>query len=147
MKQLVIRGMEEKDMGQVVQIERVSFSFPWSEVSFSKELYKPHSIPKVAVVGDKVVGYVCAECVVDEGHVLNLAVHPDFRKMDIATSLVSHIIEELKLKGCKFLYLEVRASNQVARRLYEGFGFKVVGVRKNYYAGPVEDGVIMMFQM
>lgn len=139
--------MKVGDIESVVRIERTSFSFPWSEVSFSNELYKPRSIPKVAVLDEAVVGYLCAECAADEGHILNLAVRPDFRRMNVATSLVENIIEEMRRRICRFIYLEVRASNDIAKSLYEGFGFRIIGVRKKYYVGPTEDAVIMMLEI
>jgi len=139
--------MKEEDIAAVVAIEKTSFSLPWSETSFAKELYRPRSIPKVAVLDDTIAGYICIDYVVDEGHILNLSVHPDYRKRNIATALVEDAIEELKTKACRFIYLEVRASNYTARKLYKSFGFSVIGNRKNYYVGPVEDAVIMMLEI
>ncbi len=149
MERLIIRGMTEKDIQAVTEIERMSFSTPWSAASFYNEIYNPHSTAKVAVVEEacsvqRVVGYICANQVSDEGHILNLAVHPDFRKKGIAKNLVKDILEDLKETTCRFLYLEVRISNYPARKLYEGFGFNIVGIRKGYYNEPKEDAVIMM---
>lgn len=147
MEELTIRLMQESDLPSVVAIERISFSTPWSETLFFNELYKQCSIPKVAVIGDRIAGYICANHVADEGHILNLAVHPDFRGKGIAKILVKHSLEELKENACRFLYLEVRVSNNAARKLYEGFGFSVVGTRKIYYTEPNEDAVIMMLRL
>ena len=147
MNRILIRLMKEEDIAAVVAIEKTSFSLPWSETSFAKELYRPRSIPKVAVLDDTIAGYICIDYVVDEGHILNLSVHPDYRKRNIATALVEDAIEELKTKACRFIYLEVRASNYTARKLYKSFGFSVIGNRKNYYVGPVEDAVIMMLEI
>lgn len=147
MKQILIRNMWEEDLQSVSRIERMSFSLPWSETSFFNEIHKPRALSKVAVLDDKVVGYMCAEHIADEGHILNLAVHQDYRKMGIATALVENILEELKINACRFLYLEVRDSNYIAKRLYQGFGFKIVGTRKNYYVAPIEDAVIMMLEI
>jgi ribosomal-protein-alanine N-acetyltransferase len=144
---LTIMAMQESDLPSVVAIERLSFSTPWSETSFLDEIYKHHSTAKVSVAGERVVGYICANQIADEGHILNLAVHPDFRRKGIANTLVKNIIEELKENACRFLYLEVRASNNAARKLYEGFGFSVVGARKAYYTEPKEDAVIMMLRL
>ncbi|HBG92028.1 MAG TPA: ribosomal-protein-alanine N-acetyltransferase [Nitrospiraceae bacterium] len=146
-KGLTIRTMQESDLPSIVKIERLSFSTPWSETSFFNEIYKQRSIPKVAVIDDRIAGYICANHVADEGHILNLAVHPDFRGKGIANTLVENILEELKENACRFLYLEVRASNNAARKLYEGFGFSVVGTRKEYYTEPKEDAVIMMLRL
>ncbi len=147
MKDFLIRDMKENDVAVVAGIEKISFSLPWSETSFYNEIHKPRTLPKVAVINESVVGYVCSEYVGDECHILNLAVHPDYRKQGIANALVEYILEELKLKACRFLYLEVRASNYVAKKLYQSFGFKIVGTRKNYYVAPVEDAVIMMLEI
>jgi len=146
-KGLTIRAMRESDLPSVVAIERLSFSTPWSETSFFNEIYKRHSTAKVFVAGERVIGYMCANQIADEGHILNLAVHPDFRGRGIANTLVKNILEELKENACRFLYLEVRASNNVARKLYEGFGFSIVGTRKEYYTEPKEDAVIMMLRL
>jgi ribosomal-protein-alanine N-acetyltransferase len=136
--------MHEQDIPSVAQIEQNSFPTPWSTNSFFSEIHKSRSIAKVAVLDGTVIGYICAEHVLDEGHILNLAVHPDYRRMRIAECLVKNIVEALKLKKCRFLYLEVRASNLTAQRLYKGLSFKFIGVRKNYYLAPEEDAAIMM---
>ncbi len=147
MSRISIRRMSEADVRSVVEIEKASFSLPWSETSFLKEVYKPRSIPKVAILDGILVGYMCVDYVMDEGHILNLGVHPGYRKRGIASALVEDAMEELKLKACKFVYLEVRASNYAAKKLYQSFGFRIVGTRKNYYVAPVEDGVIMMLEI
>ncbi len=147
MRQVSIRDMQEQDIPFIIDIERMSFSTPWSETSFLNEIYKPRSVAKVVISDERVVGYACIELVADEGHILNMAVHPDYRKTGIAASLVEKIIEESKLRACRLLYLEVRASNYIAKKLYEGFGFKIVGVRKKYYVAPEEDAVIMLLEI
>jgi ribosomal-protein-alanine N-acetyltransferase len=144
MKDLEIRNMEEKDITQVMQIERVSFSTPWSEISFYKELHKTRTILKVAALHEVIVGYTVGEYVIDEGHILDLAVHPRYRLMHVATMLVENILREFNSLLCRFIYLEVRASNYAALRLYRNMGFGIVGTRKWYYVAPKEDGVIMM---
>jgi len=144
---ITIRTMQESDLPSVVAIERLSFSTPWSETLFFNEIYKQRSIPKAAVINNRIVGYICANHVADEGHILNLAVHHDFRRRGIAKTLVENILAELKENACRFLYLEVRASNNAARKLYEGFGFNIVRTRKAYYTEPKEDAVIMMLRL
>lgn len=135
--------MREGDIPHVVQIERLSFPTPWSETSFLNEIYKLRSLARVAIFDEVIAGYLCAEQVLDEGHILNLAVHPDFRGMGVAKVLVKQVMEEMRQKGCRVLYLEVRSSNAIAKRLYERFGFRVIGTRKRYYVTPEEDAIIM----
>ncbi len=147
MEGLIIRELLEHDLPEVVGIENISFTTPWSETLFFNEIYKQRSIAKVAIIGEKIVGYICANYVADEGHILNLAVHPDFRGKGIAKTLVKNILGDLKETDCRFLYLEVRDSNNAAKELYGGFGFKVVGTRKKYYNKPEEDAVIMSLRL
>lgn len=147
MRHVEIREMREADLATIVEIENISFSTPWSSYSFKKEIYKPYSIPKVAVINNRIVGYICVERIIDEAHILNLAVHPDFRKMGIGSLLVSNILDELRTTGCRYVYLEVRASNVAAKKLYERFGFEVIGIRKHYYIHPEEDAYVMMLEL
>ena len=147
MEGLIIRELLEHDLPDVVGIENISFTTPWSEILFFNEIYKQRSIARVALIDKRVIGYICANYVADEGHILNLAVHPDLRRKGIAKTLVENILEELKETDCRFLYLEVRASNNAARELYEGFGFSVVGTRKKYYNKPEEDAVVMSLRL
>ncbi len=101
---------------------------------------------KVAKKDGRVVGYVCGSRVIDEGHILDIAVHPEYRRLGIASALVSLMIERLREEECRFIYLEVRASNVNAKKMYEKFGFEVIGTRKDYYVSPVEDAVIMVLK-
>jgi [ribosomal protein S18]-alanine N-acetyltransferase len=142
--ELIIRNMLHSDLPCVLEIERLLFSTPWSEDSFLNEIYKKYAISKVAVVDGDVIGYICANFILHEAHILNLAVLPAFQRRGVATALMNGSLEELKQKGCVFMYLEVRASNTGARRFYELFGFKVTDVRKKYYINPNEDALLMM---
>jgi ribosomal-protein-alanine N-acetyltransferase len=144
MDEIVLLGMEPDDIPQVLEIERMSFSEPWSESAFLNEILKSYAFNRVAVRENRVVGYICVNYILDEGHIMNLAVHPDFRRQGAATVLMSEAIHELGQKGCDYLYLEVRASNSAAKKFYERFGFGVIGIRKAYYTSPKEDALIMM---
>ena len=83
MTEIFIRDIYESDLTDVLEIECMSFTTPWTEAAFFKEIHNLHSITKVAVFEDKVVGYICVTCVLDEGHILNLAVHVDYRRHGI----------------------------------------------------------------
>ncbi len=143
---IVLADMTEADIPAVLEIERASFTTPWSEISFFNELKKPRSLMKVAKKDGRVVGYICGSRIIDEGHILDVAVHPEYRRLGIASSLVSLMIERLR-EECRFIYLEVRASNVNAKKMYEKFGFEVIGTRKDYYVSPVEDAVIMVLKL
>jgi ribosomal-protein-alanine N-acetyltransferase len=140
---LTIRDMREDDIPSVMEIERISFSSPWSEIFFLNEIYKKNGISKVAVFEGKVVGYVSAEYRLHEAHLLNLAVHPGVRRRGVATALMDEELRELRGKGCVFVYLKVRASNKDAQKFYELFGFEVEDIRKKYYDNPDEDALVM----
>ena len=144
MNAILIQDMRPDDVPAVAAIERTSFSTPWSENSFYCEVYGKYSIARVAVISERIVGYVIARLILDEGHMLDLAVHPEFRMKGIARMLMEDVIRGLQINRCKAFFLEVRASNSTALKLYEEAGFRVIGTRKNYYKSPVEDACIMM---
>ncbi len=146
MKEIAVDLMTEGDLAEVLEIERASFTMPWSEISFFNQIKNPRSISKVARAGDRIAGYICASRIMDEGHILTFAVHPEYRKLGIASLLISDMLNYLKEEGCRFIFLEVRVSNGSARRMYEKFGFREIGTRKNYYVSPVEDAVVMVLK-
>ena len=135
--------MRERDIPEILKIERTSFSTPWSGEAFYQEIRKPYALSDVAVSEDRIIGYICVNIVFDDCHILNLAIHPDFRRQGIATALMKEIMDKSRERGCRFFYLEVRASNIGAKTFYERFGFKIAGMRKNYYVSPVEDALLM----
>lgn len=135
--------MEESHVPQVAQLETLCFSDPWSEKSVASELTNPLSCWLVALEGDRVAGYVGSQTVLDETDMMNIAVHPDFRRRGIAQELVEALIRELSERGSHKLTLEVRVSNENAISLYKKLGFVQVGLRKNYYRNPKEDAMIL----
>lgn len=146
MKGMMLLDMAVRDLPEVVNIEKASFSKPWSETLFYNEIRNERSIAKIARLDGKIAGYICASVVVDEAHILTLAVDPALRKEGIATALVRHVIERARERGCRAVFLEVRASNGIARRMYERFNFVALGTRKNYYGEPSEDAVVMVLR-
>lgn len=146
MNLLKIRFMTPEDVPAAVEIEKLSFSTPWSELSFYKEIYNPRSLCLVAETEDGIAGYICLSKLFDECHILNLAVHPLKRRQGIGSSLIREALNSYFVSSCRYIYLEVRASNMEARRLYEKFGFRVVGLRRAYYINPLEDALIMLLE-
>ena len=97
----------------------------------------------MAIENEIVVGYAGMWKIQDEGHITNIAVHPEFRGVHIGKALMSQLINEARSLGVNSMTLEVRKSNIIARNLYESFGFKEAGVRKGYYADNKEDAIVM----
>jgi [ribosomal protein S18]-alanine N-acetyltransferase len=147
MDEIKLRETTPDDIPSMLAIERLSFSTPWSGSAFLSEIGKPYSFQKVALAEDKIVGYICVNHILDEAHIMNLAVHPGFRRRGIAAILLKKAVNELKEKGVCYFYLEVRFSNLAARKFYEKSGFRIVGRRKNYYQSPEEDAALMTLGM
>ena len=140
---MMIIPMNESHVAQVAALEKLCFSDPWSEKSVASELKNPLSYWLVALEGETVAGYVGSQTVIDETDMMNIAVHPDFRRQGIAEMLVEQLVAGLKEKGSHCLTLEVRQSNEPANRLYEKLGFAQIGLRKNYYRNPRENALIL----
>lgn len=141
-----IEPMTQAHVAQVARLEAICFSDPWSQESVASELHNQLSLWLVAVEGDTVAGYVGSQTVLGETDMMNVAVHPDFRRRGIARELILALVERLEAMGSHSLTLEVRVSNAPARALYETLGFTQVGLRKNYYRNPKEDACILQKQ-
>lgn len=138
-----IEKMTDQHVSQIAELEKLCFSDPWSEKSVASELDNKLSCWLVALEGDTVAGYVGSQTVLDWTDMMNIAVHPDFRRQGIAEALVNELETALKNRGSRCLTLEVRASNAPAIALYEKLGFSQVGLRKNYYRNPRENALIL----
>lgn len=135
--------MNESHVKQVAELEKNCFSDPWSENSVASELNNPLSVWLVAEENGIVCGYVGSQTVLDETDMMNIAVHPDFRRKGIAAALIAELVRLLKERGSHILRLEVRESNAPAIALYESLGFAQLGLRKNYYRNPKENALIL----
>ena len=126
-KMMEIQVMNESYVAQVAQLEKLCFSAPWSENSIRHELTNPLSLWLVAVEDGKLLGYVGSQTVMDEADMMNVAVAPDARRRGIGRELVEALVLALKEKNTHSLTLEVRASNEPAKALYEQLGFAQAG--------------------
>ena len=131
-------------LDDIMVIESLSFAIPWSRQSFIEEITKnKFAIYLSASLNNTIVGYAGMWNVFGEGHITNIAVHPEFRGNGIGSLLVEGLIEEARKEGISQLTLEVRKSNLVAQSLYKKYGFIPCGSRKSYYADNKEDALIM----
>jgi ribosomal-protein-alanine N-acetyltransferase len=141
-----IRDASNRDLRQIIEIERLAFDNPWRRDSFLRELSLPFSRTIVAVTTndttEAIVGYLCRWLVADECHILNVAVHPATRRAGIGARLMEDAIAEAKREKARFVTLEVRRSNVAARSLYRKLNFEERRLRKNYY-GSGEDAIVM----
>ena len=140
---MILTEMKPEHVAQVAALEKICFSDPWSERSVASELENELAYWLVALEGETVAGYIGSQTVMEETDMMNVAVHPDFRRKGIAEALVSGLVAALKEKGSRCLTLEVRASNEPAIRLYEKLGFVQIGRRPKYYRNPREDALIL----
>ena len=140
---MILETMNAAHVAQIAALEKICFSDPWSEQSIASELDNKLAFWLVATEGETVAGYIGSQTVMEETDMMNVAVHPDFRRQGIAEALVSGLVEHLKAMGSHCLTLEVRASNAPAIALYEKLGFAEIGRRKNYYRNPREDALIL----
>jgi len=135
----------ETDLEGVLDVEAESFTNPWTRDMYSWEL-KNRSLCHILLVRTeecRVAGFCAFWLVFDEIHINNVAMRPGFRAQGIGTALLRRVLAEARQLGARRATLEVRASNEGARRLYERLGFYVAGVRRDYYTNPVEDALIL----
>lgn len=149
---LHIRPMGLDDLVQVLDIDRQSFTLPWPESAYRYELLEnPSSFLRVAEIelpdeSSLIVGVVVVWMILDEAHIATIAVHPEFRGQGIATRIMVHVLREAVRHEARLATLEVREQNTAAQRLYQRFGFNVVGHRPRYYKDNQEDALIMTLE-
>ena len=136
----------------LVILEECCFSVPWSRKNFEAEL-TGNQFSRLLMINhpdrgheDHAIGYICVWMVFEELRVLNLAIHPEFRRRGLASQLVDKAIRLGTEEGCSRGMLEVRASNTAARKLYEHFNFRQYAIRKSYYTNPTEDAILMTLE-
>lgn len=141
---LEIVPMTEQDLGDVMAVERTSFHAPWTREMFEKELANRSSRPLVFKKEGKPVGYMVFWLVMDEAHLMTVAVHPAHRSRGIGRAMLEYLESQCRAQRLQTIVLEVARGNAAARHLYRTFGFQSVGFRRNYYPGSGEDAVVMI---
>jgi len=141
---VTVREMKEYDLEEILAIEKRSFADPWSRRLFKETLVFPHSANFVLQgAAGVLLGYINFYLIGEEAHLLNLAIHPEWRKKGLATHLLNHAIDFLKRRDAAHFFLEVREGNRDAIYLYRKFGFEFIGRRKRYYVETNEDALVM----
>jgi ribosomal-protein-alanine N-acetyltransferase len=136
--------MTVHDIGQVAKIEELSFHVPWSRESLRIEVEQNRCARYIVIKeDDRVLGYGGMWLVLDEAHITNIAVHPDYRRQGIGRQIMKALIRTAVKAGIERMSLEVRVSNHPAISLYKSLGFEEGGIRKGYYANNREDALIM----
>lgn len=131
-KRLRLRPLTADDLPDVLAIEEVSQPTPWSPGNFQDCLKGGYRCQLLEVAGTP-VGFMVLSSVLDETHLLNIAVAPAWQRQGLARWMLTQALGEAQAEGMTVLYLEVRASNHGARRLYQSLGFRENGRRKHYY--------------
>ena len=139
----VIRPMNKGDIPAVAEIEKECFSSPWSETGLINELSNEQAHFFVLETEETVAAYMGMHIVLDECYIANVAVKDRFRRKGFGKALVKNAVNSAEEKGCSFITLEVRKSNEKAISLYEKCGFENIGERRNFYSAPIENAVIM----
>lgn len=139
------RDMRRADLRAVMEIERSSYGFPWSEGVFRDCLRIGYECRVAIDADDAIIGYGLLSTAVDEAHILNLCVDPDHRRQGVARYMLEHLLDVAASAGMRTMLLEVRPSNIAALDLYASLGFSQIGLRKNYYpaTGGREDAMVL----
>lgn len=142
-----IERMTMADLDEIVRLEKESFTDPWPKKGFEIQLKDGSSILLVARTNGseagEIVGYLCAYLIFEELQLASVAVKAAFQRRGIGRRLILEMIRQGQEGGAKEIWLDVRESNASARRLYDGFGFREVYRRKNYYRKPKEDALVL----
>lgn len=144
MTEISLVRMAEGHIDSVMEIEKNSFSVPWSRDMFSEMVESPIAYFYVAMNEEsKIMGFAGMYVISDEAQIINIAVESEFRRLGIGRRLLSKLIHTCAELDTATALLEVRESNHPARSLYESFGFEFCGMRKKYYTDPVEDALVL----
>ncbi len=145
---LTIRAMKRGDLDRVSEIETASYPYPWSRGIFADCLRVGYHC-QVLLSDDQICGYGIVSMALDEAHLLNLCIAPEYRRQGLAALLLDHLLREVTIKAMDRLFLEVRPSNKGALALYRQRGFRVIGRRPGYYPAPDgrEDATIMVLHL
>ena len=137
-----LRRWTEGDIPKLTRVERVCFSQPWTTEMLKEEFSRAQGVGIVAEAAGEILGYVCGSTLFEDAELMRIAVLPDYRGQGIGGDLADEFFKSVVALGARRVFLEVRATNEVALGLYRSRGFEKTRLRKRYYAGG-EDGLEM----
>lgn len=142
MNEKAVVRLRASDVDDLIELEKLCFAYHWSRDQFLMGLDRNVYLTLGIREKDQLVGYLAFSLIEDEMEILNLAVHPDFRKEGIATILLKSAFAICKKKGIRKSFLDVKVTNTPAIELYRKFGYVKIGVRKKYYPDTKEDALL-----
>ncbi len=142
---IIIRVMTLEDIDQVLDIEKYTFSMPWTRRDFETAVNNPKDLYLVVDKDGEIIGYCGLWAVLEEGQITNVAVKGEYRHQGIGRRMLEVLLAEAKQRGITGFTLEVRESNIAAYTLYKSLGFDVAGIRPGFYDKPKENAIIMWY--
>ena len=143
MNEIIIRDVCKNDIPQIAEIEKNSFTDPWTETALMSQISEKYGIFLTAEKSDKIVGYIIGSCDGENAFIEKIAVGNSVRKQGVGTALLNKFTSEIS-NSAKQISLEVRESNFAAKALYFSVGFETAGIRKDLYELPRENGIVMI---
>ncbi len=144
MQNLKIKNWDKEEIKEISSL--ICRNFSSYKQSMDKEYSNPLISGKIAVLNDKIVGFILYQTLTEEAEIHLVVVENEFRKLGIGKALIVNTLAEMRKNGIKYLFLEVSESNSLAIKLYEKLGFKQIGIRENYY-GKGNNGIVMMLKI
>ncbi len=139
---MTVSIMTKEDVGSVAALEKECFASPWTQETLLEETDNPTAVFLAAKQDGKVIGYIGSNNILGEVFITNIAVKNEYRRTGVASLLLDTLIKKCKSEKAVYITLEVRKSNFAAIKLYEKYGFSLVGERKNFYSNPYEDALL-----
>ncbi|MCR4563551.1 MAG: ribosomal protein S18-alanine N-acetyltransferase [Clostridiales bacterium] len=139
---MTVSIMTKEDVGSVAALEKECFASPWTQETLLEETDNPTAVFFTSKQDGKVIGYIGSNNILGEVFITNIAVKNEYRRTGVASLLLDTLIKKCKSEKAVYITLEVRKSNFAAIKLYEKYGFSLVGERKNFYSNPDEDALL-----
>ncbi len=141
-----IRRSLPKDAAKIAEAESLIFPDPWSEKDITSLISTEGTMCYTVTSDGEVIAYLLGRQLTPEGEIYRIATLPSHRRHGVAYRLIDYAVKSERGRGLESLFLEVREKNAAARALYTSYGFKQIGIRKNYYKDPPDNAIIMLLQ-